>query len=190
MSVVGSLIFCQTCGNLLPAISEKTAELKCDLCRRIYDTHQFQNLKVVTETAENAFPSSLKAKRSAVKTTLEAEEFEDGAIIKEKCPECGNDEMQFQTLQLRSADEGATVFYTCTKCQYKFRQANWAIFINVLESSILIIKHHPVIIAWVQRTRAGYCFHTHRRRAPLQHFDAPLVRRLRWTDAKSARHHR
>ena len=38
----------------------------------------------------------------------------------EKCPSCGNDQMTFHTLQLRSADEGQTVFYTCTKCKYKY----------------------------------------------------------------------
>jgi len=46
------------------------------------------------------------------------------ATIKEKCPNCGNDEMNFHTLQLRSADEGSTVFYDCPKCGYKFSQNN------------------------------------------------------------------
>ena len=46
------------------------------------------------------------------------------ATIKEKCPGCGNDEMNFHTLQLRSADEGTTVFYDCPKCGYRFSQNN------------------------------------------------------------------
>lgn len=89
------------------------------------NTIEFANLKVVTKSGEDAFPSTLKLKRSDVKAVLGGDDnVEDGATIQEKCPKCGNPEMTYQTLQLRSADEGATVFYTCPKCQYKFRQNN------------------------------------------------------------------
>lgn len=84
----------------------------------------FANLKVITKSAEDAFPSALQLKQSSVKTVLKSSEIEDGATIKEKCPKCGNEEMQYHTLQLRSADEGATVFYTCTSCGYRFRTNN------------------------------------------------------------------
>ncbi|OUT21477.1 hypothetical protein CAS74_003595 [Pichia kudriavzevii] len=110
MSAVGSLIFCTSCGNLLDSIS--------------HQQHLTCSLKVVTHTSPDAFPSALKSRKSLVKTTLKHDEIEDGATIKEKCPQCGHDEMQYHTLQLRSADEGATVFYTCTKCGYKFRTNN------------------------------------------------------------------
>ena len=43
----------------------------------------------------------------------------DGPLVERKCPKCGNDTMSYASLQLRSADEGQTIFYTCTKCQYK-----------------------------------------------------------------------
>lgn len=49
----------------------------------------------------------------------EKEEAE-GPIVERKCPQCQNDKMSYATLQLRSADEGQTVFYTCTKCKYVF----------------------------------------------------------------------
>lgn len=124
MSVVGSLIFCDDCGNLLDSITDKSRELKCQMCMREYDAKQFKELQVITESAPNAFPSSLRAKRSAVKTSIGDDELEDAAIIKETCPQCGNDEMSFHTLQMRSADEGATVFFTCTNCGYKFSQNN------------------------------------------------------------------
>ncbi|KAF6063683.1 Transcription factor S-II (TFIIS) family protein [Candida albicans] len=73
---------------------------------------------------DDAFPSKLKSARSVVKTSLKKDELDEGATIKEKCPKCGNEEMQYHTLQLRSADEGATVFYTCTNCGYRFRTNN------------------------------------------------------------------
>eukprot|EP00775_Hariotina_reticulata_P004713 gene4713-4963_t len=37
-------------------------------------------------------------------------------LVDETCPSCGNRGMEFYTMQLRSADEGQTVFYECTKC--------------------------------------------------------------------------
>lgn len=123
MSVVGSLIFCTDCGNLLDSVSAKPT-LDCQVCTKSYASKQFADLKVVTKSSEDAFPSALRMKRSVVKTSLNTDELEDGATIKEKCPKCGNEEMQYHTLQLRSADEGATVFYTCTGCGYKFRTNN------------------------------------------------------------------
>ncbi|RKP29915.1 hypothetical protein METBISCDRAFT_17504 [Metschnikowia bicuspidata] len=123
MSVVGSLIFCTACGNLLDLVTAKPT-LDCEVCKKRYNSKQFADLKVVTKSSEDAFPLSLKSKRSVVKTSLSSVDVDEGATIKEKCPECGNEEMQYHTLQLRSADEGATVFYTCTNCGYRFRTNN------------------------------------------------------------------
>lgn len=123
MSVVGSLIFCTACGNLLDSVSSQPT-LDCLACKTQFPSKQFANLKVVTKSSENAFPLKLKSERSVVKTSLNSDEVDEGATIKEKCPECGKEEMQYHTLQLRSADEGATVFYSCTSCGYKFRTNN------------------------------------------------------------------
>ncbi|KAH3902831.1 DNA-directed RNA polymerase I core subunit RPA12 SCDLUD_000423 [Saccharomycodes ludwigii] len=127
MSVVGSLIFCVECGNLLDNSNNNSSSLDCSQCEASYPKSNFKNLKVITKTAQDAFPSKLHAKKSVVKTSLKKNELNgsgSGAIIKEKCPQCGNDEMSYHTLQLRSADEGATVFYTCTSCGYRTRTNN------------------------------------------------------------------
>lgn len=125
MSIVGSLIFCLDCGNLLDNPSTVTGDyIECFQCRAQYEKSKFSDIKVVTLTSETSFPSSLRSKKSVVKTSLKKNELGEGATIKEKCPQCHNDEMQYHTLQLRSADEGATVFYTCTSCGYKFRTNN------------------------------------------------------------------
>jgi len=48
------------------------------------------------------------------------------AKVDEPCPKCGHPEMSFYTMQLRSADEGSTVFYECLskKCGHKYSQNN------------------------------------------------------------------
>lgn len=73
---------------------------------------------VTSESKPDAFPSALRSKRSAVQT-LTAEDKQTDAVIQETCPECGRTEMRFYTLQLRSADEGTTVFYSC-ECGHKY----------------------------------------------------------------------
>ena len=37
------------------------------------------------------------------------------------CSKCGNGEAYWFMRQTRSADEPPTVFYTCTKCEHKWR---------------------------------------------------------------------
>ncbi|GMM39669.1 hypothetical protein FOG51_00155 [Hanseniaspora uvarum] len=136
MSIVGSLIFCTQCGDLLDNPSDVNNNfsnnkstnsniITCNHCNCEYDKHNFDNLKVSTKSANNAFPSKLANKKNTlVKTTIGKNDDVNGATIKETCPNCNNDEMQFHTLQLRSADEGATVFRTCPKCNFKDRVNN------------------------------------------------------------------
>ncbi len=40
--------------------------------------------------------------------------------VNEECPKCKNPQMEYYTMQLRSADEGQTVFYQCPKCHHKY----------------------------------------------------------------------
>lgn len=59
--------------------------------------------------------------KDAYASTKEADDSDDdadGPIVERPCPQCKNDKMSYATLQLRSADEGQTIFYTCTKCKY------------------------------------------------------------------------
>lgn len=40
--------------------------------------------------------------------------------VEEECPKCKYHRMSYYTMQMRSVDEGQTVFYTCLRCSYKF----------------------------------------------------------------------
>lgn len=83
----------------------------------------YDNLTITTKSHPSAFPSALLQKRQLVHTATGAEGMRaKEATIKEDCPQCGHDEMHFYTMQMRSADEGSTVFYTCPKCGHKFSQ--------------------------------------------------------------------
>lgn len=57
---------------------------------------------------------------ASAKDDEDSEDEADGPVVDRQCPQCQNDKMSYATLQLRSADEGQTVFYTCTKCKYVF----------------------------------------------------------------------
>lgn len=59
------------------------------------------------------FNTYAKRKQIVVK-----QDEDEGPVVERVCPKCGNEKMSYATLQLRSADEGQTVFYTCTACKY------------------------------------------------------------------------
>jgi DNA-directed RNA polymerase I subunit RPA12 len=61
--------------------------------------------------------NKIPSKKSRIQD--DEEEEAEGPVVDRKCPKCGNGQMSYATLQLRSADEGQTVFYTCTKCNFK-----------------------------------------------------------------------
>ncbi|WFD05916.1 DNA-directed RNA polymerase I core subunit rpa12 [Malassezia vespertilionis] len=90
------------------------------------DPPVYDNMSIVTHSNPEAFPSVLRQKRQLVSNALDenAAMATEQTTIKEKCPGCGNEEMNYHTLQLRSADEGSTVFYDCPRCGYKFSQNN------------------------------------------------------------------
>jgi len=67
---------------------------------------------VITHSKPDAFPSTLRSKRSEVQTITE-EDQQTYAAVKEQCQRCGREEVKFYTQQVRGADEGTTVFYEC-----------------------------------------------------------------------------
>jgi DNA-directed RNA polymerase I subunit RPA12 len=123
MVAIGTLLFCDACGSLLPRVlpsNEKEVMIKCEDC---FQLTQDTSAKVVTSQSKpNAFPSALRQKHSEVQT-VNTEELQVEAVITKTCPQCGRTEMFYHEKQLRSADEGSTIFYRC-ECGYKETQNN------------------------------------------------------------------
>jgi DNA-directed RNA polymerase I subunit RPA12 len=117
MSAIGSLIFCSDCGNLLDgSAGKKNVTLTCAICgASCKDT---SSKTVVTHSKPTAFPSALRAKRSEVQT-INDDDVQTSVVIQHPCEKCGREEVRYYTQQLRSADEGTTVFYECD-CGHKY----------------------------------------------------------------------
>ncbi|XP_022599842.1 DNA-directed RNA polymerase I subunit RPA12 isoform X2 [Seriola dumerili] len=55
---------------------------------------------------------------------LEDEEDSElkGPVIDRRCSRCNKEGMVYHTRQMRSADEGQTVFFTCIHCRYQEKE--------------------------------------------------------------------
>ncbi|GMN35826.1 hypothetical protein TIFTF001_005554 [Ficus carica] len=71
-----------------------------------------------TRTSETRFMQDIRRELGIITMGEEKVEL---SKIKKKCEKCGHDEASYYTRQMRSADEGQTTFYTCTKCMHQFQ---------------------------------------------------------------------
>lgn len=121
MTTIGSLVFCTDCGNLLPASKGNAKNiLKCECCGA--ENQDMASKTIVTTSKPTDFPSLLRQKLSTIQT-VERHKVQTEALIQETCEKCGRKEVRFTSVQLRSADEGATNFYTC-ECGHKWSHNN------------------------------------------------------------------
>ena len=103
-------IFCQACGYLLDEPAFTNTQVECGQCGEKIHASHFESLTVRTIGKRHNTSA-----HEAVTPTEKAR-----AVIKEPCPRCNHPELSFYTMQLRSADEGQTVFYECGKCFHTF----------------------------------------------------------------------
>nr|SVE94654.1 EOG090X0LKA [Simocephalus serrulatus] len=105
--------FCPRCGAILPTLGSQGG-LACVVCKFEVDVEIMEELEVkyvIEFNTKSDYIEEQQLKSAQSKT--------DGPLVERRCPRCGNDTMSYASLQLRSADEGQTIFYTCTKCQFK-----------------------------------------------------------------------
>lgn len=106
--------FCPDCGSILPPLRD-IGGITCYTCSRIFEPDMLVDSKSTVH-----YTIHFNSRSSKTQTVdNKKEDSEEGPIVERKCPKCENEKMSYATLQLRSADEGQTVFYTCTKCKYK-----------------------------------------------------------------------
>ncbi|KAF0047699.1 hypothetical protein F2P81_001332 [Scophthalmus maximus] len=100
--------FCPECGNILPVpgIQDTVRCPRCAFCIPITD---FSGLEIHSTVIFNPVELSSVA--------LEDKDFDlKGPVIDRRCSRCNKEGMVYHTRQMRSADEGQTVFFTCTNC--------------------------------------------------------------------------
>ncbi|KAF0910252.1 hypothetical protein E2562_001440 [Oryza meyeriana var. granulata] len=114
-------LFCGVCGTLLTFDSVRSAF--CPLCG-------FKRKAKEIEGKETRYTVTAEDIRRELKldafVKLESALNEDTVVRRSMtiklCPVCGHDQLEYYTKQLRSADEGQTVFYECPKCDHKFNE--------------------------------------------------------------------
>uniref|UniRef100_A0A0K0E8R9 DNA-directed RNA polymerase subunit n=1 Tax=Strongyloides stercoralis TaxID=6248 RepID=A0A0K0E8R9_STRER len=102
--------FCGRCNTLLIYPSTAPSKVECQQCFTTWKFDAINDLQVTS--AKTLYTKSI------ANTDNAANENGD-AIVEHICPKCEFNEASYTTLQTRSADEGATIFYTCLKCKYK-----------------------------------------------------------------------
>ena len=100
-------LFCKFCGTLVPITH--TDILTCPLCHQGFSSETLENSEITVNVTKSQEENT--AAKSSGRT-----------IINERCPECGKEGLYFTTAQIRSADEGQTIFYECIHCHYKYSQ--------------------------------------------------------------------
>ncbi|KAL7950162.1 hypothetical protein V8C42DRAFT_190864 [Trichoderma barbatum] len=122
MAAIGSMVFCTDCGNLLPATKGTEQNvLSCECCSA--ENKDTGAKIIVTESKPSDFPSFLRQKLQSSVQAVERHTLNTESSVRERCPNCGREEVKYTTVQLRSADEGSTVIYNC-ECGYSWNENN------------------------------------------------------------------
>ncbi|KAL6923718.1 hypothetical protein ACHAPO_008026 [Fusarium lateritium] len=122
MAAIGTLVFCTDCGNLLPATKGTQRNvLRCECCGA--ENRDTGSKVTITQTKPSDFPSFLRQKLQSSVQSVEKHNLQTESTAHETCPKCGREEVKYTTVQLRSADEGSTVIYSC-ECGNSYETRN------------------------------------------------------------------
>lgn len=108
-SFQSDLDFCPDCGSVLPLPGTQDT-VTCPRCGFSVNVRDLEGKVVQTSVVFHKLGTAVPA------SAAEGPEFQ-GPVVDRRCARCGHEGMAFRTRQMRSADEGQTVFYTCTNCK-------------------------------------------------------------------------
>jgi DNA-directed RNA polymerase I subunit RPA12 len=117
--------FCPKCHSTVKV--ESSGDIICIVCNYTSNLDNNQNVSsigvqsITTYSQDRPIPiwaRSDKEQEQFHNLTKNKQNNKNRATIKETCPKCLQDEVGYYTVQLRSVDEGQTVFYECPKCNY------------------------------------------------------------------------
>ncbi len=122
--------FCPLCGSLL--LFPDSGDVACDICPFSQPLSAFPHAASRASSHPKPTPEWLLEWRAAdaarrgdaagvaAEAARVAATGKKNALVSEECPKCKNPQMEFWTMQTRSADEGQTVFYKCPACAHMF----------------------------------------------------------------------
>ncbi|KZT51342.1 DNA-directed RNA polymerase I kDa polypeptide [Calocera cornea HHB12733] len=120
---IGTLLFCPECGTLLSLpLDDNSTYVECEQCQYHEPASSYENLEVTTVSTLESIPSPLRLKRTTRTRAHIGGEVDTKS--NEECPKCGHRESTYKEKQMRSADEGATLIYSCLnpECKHTWRQ--------------------------------------------------------------------
>ncbi|KAF7686345.1 DNA-directed RNA polymerase I subunit RPA12 [Silurus meridionalis] len=111
----GDINFCPECGNILP-IPGIQDFITCPRCAFNIPVRDLSGHVIKSSVVFNSLEKS-----SSVVEREEDGELK-GPVIDRRCSRCNKEGMVYHTRQMRSADEGQTVFFTCIHCRYQEKE--------------------------------------------------------------------
>lgn len=113
--------FCPSCRSTLAVDSSGT--IQCGLCPYSSSLSEMESIPTTTTfSSDRAVP--MWAKSDEEQKNMYRSNVPTRATIQEPCIKCNAPEVGYYTVQLRSVDEGQTVFYECPKCNHTWSLNN------------------------------------------------------------------
>lgn len=107
--------FCPECGNVLP-LPGAPDTIKCPRCAFAIPVRELADQVITSSVLFNPLHLTVNTEQSEENADLK------GPVVDRRCSRCNKEGMVYHTRQMRSADEGQTVFFTCIHCRYQEKE--------------------------------------------------------------------